>query len=123
MFGLSDLQLILCLPGDTLVSSAFNIIADGQERQRKLCVEMFREGGNPVASRSALPPVFVTAAERDYYCDDKNKTINALKAEFEELLSLIPEPSVIEWQLKMRSAKRHKDVEEVLQQLRDFKFM
>ena len=120
MFWLSDLQLILCLPGETLVSSAFNIIADGQERQRKLCAEMFREGGNPVASRSALPPVFVTAAERDYYCDDKNKTIKALKAEFEELLSLIPEPSVIEWQLKMRSAK---DVEKVLQQLRDSKFM
>ena len=84
---------------------------------------MFREGGNPVAGRSALPPVFVTAAERDYYCDDKNKTIQALKAEFEELHSLIPEPSVIGWQLKMRSAKRHKDVEEVLQQLRDFKFL
>jgi len=107
-----------CLTGEALVPTAVRIIEQGHERQKKLCEEVMQEGSIRVVSRNAQPPVFITVAEYDFYTDDKNKTIRALRGEFEELLTMFPQPVVTEWREKMKSARRHKDVEDVVKQLR-----
>ena len=104
----------------TIAESAADIIPEGIRRQKLLCNDFLQTHRFVDATREDITPVVLTGEEERFYADDLNKSVRKLKAEFVQVLGLLPETTERkELQMKFNSAKRRLDFVECLRGARN----
>ena len=79
-------------PDIQMCQSAVDLTAVGVRRRRDFC-RIFKNG-HGASNRTACPPHFLTTAEQQHFESDFRQTVASLRAEFNSLLTQLPDEVV-----------------------------